>query len=177
MGSIAFINRWSLAMSQIGLLALLPVVAGCNVGQAKVSGKVLYNGVPLPGAQILFRPADATQNAVIARADADGRYEALLPVGEVKVSVDNRDQAPHSKGPGRAPPGLPPEVYQKLKGNGQPEAAAPKSGDNNPDKPAVKYIPIPPNYFDIETSGLGFRVEGGGGIQEHDLELKGASKK
>jgi hypothetical protein len=176
MGSIGFASRWSSAMGQVGLVVMLPVIAGCGVGQARVSGKVLYNGAPLPGAQIMFRPADATQNAVSARADADGRYEAVLPVGEVKVSVDNRDQEPHKKGPSPLPPGLPPEISQKLKGNGQPEAAAPKSGDNNPDKPAVKYIPIPANYYDIEKSGLGFRVEGGGGTQEHDLELKGTKR-
>ncbi len=173
MGTFGFANRWSLIMS---LLALLPVVAGCGIGQGRVSGKVLYNGAPLPGAQIMFRPADPTQNAVSTRADAEGHYEAVLPVGEVKVSVDNRDQAPHKKVSSVLPPGLPPEVTQKLKGSGQSEPAAPKSGDNNPDKPAVHYIPIPSNYYDIEKSGLGFRVEGGAGAQEHDLELKGPKK-
>ena len=176
METMAFANRWFLAMGQIGLLALLPVVAGCGVGQGKVSGKVLYNGVPLPGAQIMFRPADPMQNAVSTRADADGHYEVALPVGEVKVSVDNRDQDLHRKGPSPLPAGLPPEVYQKLK-SGQSDPAAPKSPpDNNGDKPAVKYIQIPASYYDIEKSGLGFRVEGGAGVQEHDLELKGSKR-
>jgi hypothetical protein len=173
MESIEFANRWSLVMS---LLALLPVVAGCGVGQGKVSGKVLYNGAPLPGAQIMFRPADPMQNAVSARADEDGRYEAVLPVGEVKVSVDNRDQAPHKKDAPVVSPRLPPEIAQKLKGSGQSEPAAPKSGNNNSEKPAVHYIAIPSNYYDIEKSGLGFKVEGGAGAQEHDLELKGPKR-
>jgi hypothetical protein len=174
MRSIAFAPGRPAAMVHLALLLLLPVAAGCGSSQAKVSGTVLFNGTPLPQATVMFRPADAAQNAVTVRTDDEGHYEAALPVGDVKVSVDNRDQQPHlKKGAPPMPKGLPPEITQKLKSASQSEPLT-QPGENKTDKPTGKYIAIPASYYDIEKSGLGFKVEGWS--LQHDIELKGQKK-
>jgi hypothetical protein len=96
-----------------GLLFLLPVAAGCSgQSQGKVSGQVVFNGKPLPGGRVTFRPADPKLNLVNVQLDEQGNFAAVLPAGEVKVSVDNRElDATPIPGPGfKLPPGLPPDV-------------------------------------------------------------------
>jgi hypothetical protein len=151
--------------SRLGLLLLLPVVAGCGPGQGQVSGRVLYNGAPLPGGRVTFRPADPRQNSVSAELDEQGNYEVVLPVGEVEVSVDNRELEPSVPLGGPLPPGLPPEVRKALSGAG-PDKPGPKS----PVKSSRRYVQIPDRYSSIETSGLRFTVERG--EQRHDIGLK-----
>jgi hypothetical protein len=147
---------------------LLPLLAGCGPGQGKVSGRVLLNGAPLPGGLVTFRPADARQNAVTATIDAQGNYEALLPAGEVKVCVDNRELEPPPVLAGLQPPGLPPEV-QKAIGGGKADKAAPRSADKPAEKAAGRYVPIPEKYYAVETSGLQFVVQRGD--QKQDIQL------
>jgi hypothetical protein len=155
-----------------GVLLSLVVVAGCGASQGKVTGRVLYNGAPLPGGTVLFRPADPKANSVFARINDDGTYEAELPVGEVKVSVDNRDlqPPPRTQGPVRLPGiNLPREVQQKF---AQAKSQAPAEAAESPDaleKPSGKYVPIPDKYYSVDTSGLQFTAKGGN--QTQDIEL------
>lgn len=156
----------------IGLL-LLPFFVGCGGGKVKVSGQVLYNGKPLPGGSVFFRPADPKQNAVSAELDEQGNYEATLPVGEVQVAVDNRELEPRPAAPSGAALNLPPQVREALKkAQASEPTPAPPKGDNPsaPTRPRGKYVPIPGKYYTIENSGLTFKVEPGS--QKHDLELK-----
>jgi hypothetical protein len=153
----------------LGLLLLLLVAAGCGPGQGTVSGRVVYNGAPLPGGWVLFRPADSRQNAVSAQVDAEGNYSAVLPVGPVKVSVDNRDLEPHASVSGLLPPNLPPEALKAL-GKPEPGKAAPKPGGASPPKGPGKYVKIPDKYYDTEKSELDFTVTGG--EQQHNFELQ-----
>ena len=87
-----------------GLVLLLPLVVGCGPGQGNVSGRVLFNGAPLPGGRVTFRPADPRQNSVSAEIDRQGNYQAVLPAGEVKVCVDNRELEPPPRIGSLAPP-------------------------------------------------------------------------
>jgi hypothetical protein len=157
-------------LGRLGLLLLLAAAAGCGAGRGKVSGRVLLNGEPVPGGWLSFRPADPKQNAVPAKVDDQGNYEAVLPVGEVFVSVTSGDLPPRGPRVGGLPPGLPlsPEVQKTLEG-GRPEQGPANAGGNAPAPQGGKYVAIPPRYADAATSGLQFRVEGGD--QTHNLEL------
>ncbi len=164
MRSRAFRSAW------LGLLLLLPSGVGCGPGQAKVSGRVLYKGTPLPGGRVCFRPADPRRNSLTVDLDADGNYEAVLPVGDVQVSVDNRELEPRRRPQGMVLPPLKPEVREKLGGGANPEKAPPAPGEDAADKLPGRYVKIPDKYYDTEKSGLQFKVEPGG--QRHDIELQ-----
>ncbi|MEK7216680.1 MAG: hypothetical protein AAB289_13915, partial [Chloroflexota bacterium] len=98
-------------LSRLGFVFLLPIMVGCGgPSQAKVSGQVLLGAQPLPGGRVTFCPADSRQNSVSAELDELGNYQAVLPVGDVKVCVDNRELEPSPQFGGGLPPGLPPEV-------------------------------------------------------------------
>lgn len=147
-----------------GLVLLLPLVAGCSAGEGKVSGRVLFDGTPLPAGRVTFRPADSRMNSVSVELDEQGNYQAVLPAGEVKVSVDNREWEPQpSLGPGPLPPGLPPEVQKALGSSAKP-------GDGGPVRASKRYVKIPERYHELETSELQFTVVRG--EMKKDLELK-----
>jgi hypothetical protein len=151
-----------------GLLLVLALALGCKGGQGQVSGQVLYNGKPLPGGWIIFRPVDGRQNTVNAQLAENGTYEVTLPAGEVKIAVDNREleSSPADRGAGPAlPPGV--KLPPVPKAGGESPPAAPKPA---PEKPPVTYVAIPSKYHDVDTSGLTYTVTGG--PQSHDIELK-----
>src|SRR5262245_43100086 len=144
--------------------ALLPFLAGCAPGQGKVTGQVTYKGKPVPGGLVTFRPSDPKQNSVTAELDAEGRYSAVLPAGEVVVSIDNRELEPRPTGIPSLPPGLPiaPDVRAKIaKGTPpkEPEGDA-KSGEDVR-RPKGRYLPIPEKYYMAETSELKFTIKAG----------------
>ena len=156
-------------MRRLLVLLLLPVAAGCGAAKGKVSGRVLYQGQPLPGGLLTFQLADAKHSAVAVSLDEQGNYQATLPVGEVQVAIDNRRLQPRSAGPRGVPHDLPDEARQALS-NAKPQAAPPSAGNPAAVKPRGQYLPIPPKYYAIETSGVRFTVEPGD--QKHDIELK-----
>jgi hypothetical protein len=159
---------WVRFVGPLGLLLVLPVATGCGAGRGKVSGRVLYHGAALPGGSVTFRPADPGQNAVSAVVGEDGHYEAVLPVGEVTVSIDNRRlQPPPNLGVGLTT-GLPLPPEMRKDGAGTPPEQ-PGGAEANPTRPPGHYIKIPDKYYNMETSGLQFTVSGG--EQEHDLVL------
>jgi hypothetical protein len=146
-------------------LLFLPALAGCGRPTGHISGKVIYKGQPLPGGRLTFRPADPSLNTVPALIDAEGRYEATLPAGEVTIAVDNRELQPPE--PGQRP-ALPPGI--KLPGQdgaAKSAAATPNAGEG---KLTGKYVPIPEKFYQAETSGLNYTVKKGS--ENHDIELK-----
>ncbi len=153
-------------VSRAGLLVVLALAVGCGGGgEGKVSGQVLYNGKPLPGGWVMFRPADSSKNTVSARINQNGHYEATLPVGEVTIAVDNRELQPPSAGGGA--PALPPGVkLPPIK----KEGAAPPGQTPAPEKLPGTYVPIPEKYYDPASSGLTFSVPKG--EHPHNIELK-----
>jgi hypothetical protein len=157
------------AACRLGLLLVLPVAAGCG-GQpdGRVSGQVKFNGKPLTGGYVLFLPGDPKRNSVTAVLDGEGRFSVVLPAGNVRVSVDNRDLEPRPAI--RVAPSqlqLPDEVKQKMGGPAAnpPPATQPRTGGGN----SGRYVKIPDRYYDAATSGLNFKVEGGD--QKYDVEL------
>lgn len=142
-------------------LGLLMFLVGCrnarSVQHAEVSGRVLFQGNPLPGGTVNFVSLiGGFANAAVI--DENGNYHINSPVGEVEIGVSNkmlagsggltRDEA---KGP---------KTLRDEKASGQK-----KKG------PLVKgrYVPIPKKYLDPHTSGLRYTVKPGS--QTYDIEL------
>jgi len=139
-------------------LLLLIVVAGCGPAKGKVSGQVLLDGSPVPGGWVTFQPAGGKYNSVSVELDEQGRFVAELPAGDVTVCVDNRELEPRAEQTG--PTELPPELKDKIR--------PPKPTKGRP-KASPRYVPLPPRYYDAQTSGLSFRVRGG--AQTEDIHL------
>jgi hypothetical protein len=156
-----------------GLLLLLALATGCG-GPGKLSGRVLYNGKPVTGGWVTFRPADGRSNTVNAPIDENGNYEATLPSGEVKIAVDNRELQrlpPDRSAAGPAlPPDLKPPAGVKPPPGVKPGSASPPPQENAPQKLPGTYVAIPEKYHDVDTSGLTYTVKSG--PQPHDIELK-----
>ncbi len=171
MRSIAIGSGWPGFVGRLGFLLLLGVAAGCGPSRGKVSGRVLYRGDPLPGGWVNFRPTDPRHNAVSARLDEEGRYEAVLPAGEVLVSIDNRHLQPRPKLEMEVAADLPlsPDLRKNLTGGKKPAQGRSESAEADPTKPPGRYVEIPYRYYQMETSNLQFTVSGGD--QPHDFEL------
>jgi hypothetical protein len=153
-------------------LLLLAVVTGCGQARAKVSGRVLYNGEPLPGGRVTFRPADSKENAVTSPVDPQGNYEAELPVGDVKVSIENLFLQQRAPLMGAGPPRDLPLSVEARQNLGEPklDQSQPNAGAGSVAKQAGTYVPIPSKYANGDTSELDFTVRSG--EQRHDIELK-----
>ncbi|HVS37595.1 MAG TPA: carboxypeptidase-like regulatory domain-containing protein, partial [Gemmataceae bacterium] len=142
---------------RLGLALLICLATGCGPKAMKVSGRVLMsNGEPLPGGRVTFRPENAALNSVTAVVDPDGKYEAVLPVGQVSACVDNRELAPPAS---REQPRLPPDLLSKLP-NGGVNPNAPADAAKKSDLPGT-YKPIDPKYYEIETANIQFAVAPG----------------
>jgi hypothetical protein len=161
---------WLRFVSRCGLLFLLSAVTGCHPGWGTVSGQVLYGGAPLPGGRLTFRPADPTKSPVSVELDAQGNYQAVLPVGEVQVCLDNLYLVPRAPAGEDLPADLPlsPELREKLGGATGDHPSA-QSGANHPRKSAGQFVPLPKRYYMAEYSGLKFTVKGGN--QNHNIVL------
>jgi len=154
--------------ARFGLLLAAVLSSGCGAGPVKVSGRVLYDGAPLPGGWVTFRPADPRQNAVSAQIDAAGNYAAVLPAGDVQACVDNRDLAPRQAAPG--PAGMPPELTKAIQDAGGQAAPGPTGASvQQPAALSGKYVEIPARYYEAETSGISFTVSPA--TKQHDIVL------
>src|SRR5262249_6385010 len=136
------------------MIVLLPILAGCGPGRGKVTGQVFFEGKPVPGGRVTFRPADPRHNSVSAELDGQGGYEALLPVGDVQACVDNRELEPQPSFGAPIPAGVPAEVRGKLGGGGP----SPPNEDGTSGKPSARYVPIPERYYQVETANLQLQV-------------------
>jgi hypothetical protein len=149
----------------------MPAMAGCGIGQAKVSGRVLHDGKPLPGGRVTFFPQVQGLNSVSTLVDEQGNYQADLPTCEVKVIVDNHELKPRPKMNMVSPPGLPGGVLQKL-AQAKKENSSEKGGAVDPRMHGTipgKYVEIPAKYNSVTTTPLSFTVHRGD--QTHDIEL------
>jgi hypothetical protein len=141
------------------LLGLL--IAGCG-SNGTISGKVLYQGKPLPGGTVTFVTG---KGAVSCPISAEGNYTIeKVPAGEVKIAVVGAEMSKSGevRMAGEAVRSgkvkmeqLPPDIKKKL------ESSSTASGQP---------IWIPANYADFEKSGLTCTVTGS--KQTHDIELK-----
>jgi hypothetical protein len=142
------------------LLLSILLVAGCSRSaeqQGEVSGKVTFNGKPLPGGRVTFVGAKGyTGSGIIS---PQGEYSLNSPLGEVRISVDNQmlKEDPKMKSPKA-------QAYLK-------KYRIQRPGVTFQSKPDVNgtYVRIPVRYADAGSSGLNFTVTPGS--QTHDIEL------
>lgn len=157
---------------------LLLTQAGCGVVRtAEVSGKVIYKGNPLPGGTVVFWPVGRGNPATSSIAE-DGRYWVRVPVGEVKISVNNEALRPKekdgaaakgAKGAGKGKPKTPPGMIMSPQEMMRKGAQGKMPEPDEPEAPAGKYVPIPARFSDPEKSGLTYTVKSG--AQEYDIRL------
>ena len=128
--------------------------------QGEVSGKVTYQGKPLPGGQVTFVTSKGyTFNAVI---DPEGNYKRSVPVGEARVLVDNRmllKSNEPSKPDLRHPPGV------------KPPAGVKQDDTGTSSVPTITgtYVPLPGKYSYPDASGLTYTVKSG--TQTYNIDL------
>lgn len=158
----------------------------------KVSGKITQaDGSPLPGGVISFVPDDPKRNPTTANIKEDGTYSCDVPVGNCKVTIDNRSAGKGNppigaggvSGPPKGAMGPGPKMGPGAagsKGGGMPTggpAGKDVKGSNDAIGEAMnkagaskvgdivpvpgKSVPINPKYFSAETSGLSLEVSGG----------------
>jgi hypothetical protein len=146
-------------LGRVLLLGLLVVAVGCR-SQGSVTGKVTFNGEPMPGGTVSFLPVKGTGGGNATIDPKDGSYHMdKLPVGKVKVAVL---------------PAQEPKLPKGVKGIGPPkDTPLPEEakGAFNLGKGGGKYVPVPKEYTDPETSKL--EVEVKPGQNTYNIDLKG----
>ena len=118
----------------LGLLFLLPILAGCSPRTGHVTGKVTYNGQPVPAGWIQFRPDDPAQNSVTVELKEDGSFEVDLPAGAVTVTIDNREWEPRAAG---AIPSIPAGIPLSPEARAQVAASRPPPRKRTRERPAA----------------------------------------
>jgi hypothetical protein len=127
-------------------VALALTAAGCGKAVGNISGKVTYQGQPLPGGYVNFSCEGDTPTVKTSMIQPDGGYSILaMPVGEAKITVQG---VLGPQGPG--------------------SQAGP--GGTQPPSGARKTVYVPPQYSTTEKSGLTYTVVSGS--QTHPIELK-----
>jgi hypothetical protein len=131
-----------------GSFALLAVLsaAGCGgPGVGTVSGKVTFQGVPLPTGRITFIPETGSPAVGVIE---DGKYSVpKVPPGPAKITVETSPPGPKIIVPGEPPP--PPE--------------SPTAKDQ-------AYVAIPARYARPDQTDLSYTVQSGS--QPNDIDLK-----
>jgi hypothetical protein len=152
--------RWH----RIGWTLLCLLLGGC-ASRGTVSGKITYQGQPLPSGTVLFVPENGP---AVTGVITDGRYEVRGVVrGPAKIGVQTPD-AVASAGPEfqrHIPPGMGPPKGAQLPPGVDPSVFDPAAQRSN-----LKSTWIPEEYRNPEKSGLTCTVKGG--EQEYDIELK-----
>ena len=135
------------------LLSLALLACGCSGGRGTVSGKVVFDGKPVPTGMISFH-CKVGNKAVNNAAIVNGAYSISdLPTGETDVTVKPVDPAKAAGGSGA----------KASKEGGADARSAPKEGTSN-------YVPIPQRYSVPDQSGLNLTVTKG--EQTFNVELK-----
>jgi hypothetical protein len=138
------------------LLSCGLVLAGCGGGQGTIAGKVTYQGKPLKGGNvaIISKSGGGAHNSAI---EEDGSYSvSKVPPGPAMITVETASLRP-------APKGNAPGPYAKM-----PKDMAPPGPNSQADP--KRYVPIPDQYANPDSSGLTLDVKGGS--QTHNIDLK-----
>lgn len=139
-------------------LGLLTLTTGCgeknasSAEHAEVTGKVLFQGKPLPGGKVSFVAINGGF-ASSGLIDENGNYQIKAPVGDVEIGVTN--QMLQSKS---GPKG--PKVLKKAEATEHQRVKG-------------RWVKIPSQYEDAHNSGLKYTVKPG--AQTHDIELSAST--
>ena len=140
---------------------VLSFAVGCGPRFGEVSGEVTYKGKPIPGGMVTFRPNEESMNSVTYVLEGDGKFKVQLPVGNVKVCLDNREFEPRPATMQAMAPGLnlPPEVAKSMQASSKESSRV-----------SDRWVKIPSKYYELESTDLTFKVKGG--KQSEKIELK-----
>jgi hypothetical protein len=134
----------STARGMLALSLLVLAVGGCGKSTGNVSGKVSYQGKPLPGGYVNFMSEGEQGSFKASGIKEDGSYSVSgLAVGPAKISIQ----------------GLSARRLADLPGQGGKD-----------EKTQQKEVYVPDKYGNAETSGLKYEVKPGS--QSYDIELK-----
>jgi hypothetical protein len=137
--------------SLAALAALTALAAGCGKSSGTISGKVTYQGKPLPYGSVQFISASGLALVGVIESDGSGSYSIPnVPVGKAQISVTCQD----------------PKYADFMK---QLSASARDKSIPRPKGSPDQFNLIPGKYFDPSTSGLSCEVKGG--QQTHDITL------
>jgi hypothetical protein len=160
-------------------VSLLLLAAGCS-SRGAVSGKVFYEGKPLPGGKVLF--IHEQKGSFTSRIQEDGSYKIPdVPTGQVKIAVTGPATGSDANDPrlalsmrgGKLPTDTDLAKLKKLVPSDVDEAGL-REMMGVPAAQPQKSALIPSKYNDPEKSGLTYKVDGG--PQTHDIKLESASK-
>jgi hypothetical protein len=140
------------------LFCVLLLTTGCggskrSVEHVNVTGKVTYNGKPVTGGQIMFVSKDGF--ASTGRIDENGNYTINAPLGEVKITVDNRMLQSQN------PMAMKAREHKRAGRPGYSAEGEPIQG---------KYVEIPDKFTKAETTPLTWTVAKD--QPSHDIDLK-----
>jgi hypothetical protein len=135
------------------MVVVLAVSAlGCGQRTATLSGKVTYQGKPLTSGVVVFVNEEGKVSPPAA-IGSDGNYVATqVPLGQVKISIDN-------------PP--PAGLFQSSGGN-KPAETDPELMEAR--EKAATYVAIPPRYKDPQQAGRLIEVSAGSSSYDIDLD-------
>jgi len=133
---------------------LLLALVGCGRGGGTVSGKVTFNGQPVPSGTVTFVSADGHAFPTIIQEDGSYVVEHVA-TGPATITVVTPP-----------PPAPPPRSTPK----GSPGAGSDTSAEAAGMKPQIKVVSVPAKYADPKTSGLSYTVTSGS--QTYDIPLK-----
>jgi hypothetical protein len=159
-----------LRLGRCALLLGAGLAGGCGPTMVKVSGRVLFDGKPVPAGTVSFRSEDRRVGTITRPIGAQGEYEVVLPVGLVRVCVNNLQNRPRD-----SRPQVPAELLQAMKGdaprlvgggNGSKPSPSGTSSPHVPPADPSKYVDLPLKYSNADTSNLAFRVEKDGQSQD-----------
>ena len=155
---IGTLHRLSFAAAAVAALCLM---AGCGAGErdeelGSLSGKVTFNGGPLPAGSVLVLESTQVGASRTAQIQEDGTYNlsggAALPVGTYKVAVTPQPD-----------PGV--EA-------GSADYDAMMSGEaEQPTNPNAQGFPVPEKYRSTATSDKTVEVKPG--QQELNIDITG----
>lgn len=147
-------------MKSFFYLWVVSFAVGCGPRFGEVSGEVLYHGKPVPGGMVTFCPQVESMNSVTYVLERDGKFKVQLPVGNVKVCLDNREFEPQPATTPTTMPGLklPPEVAKAMQASGKESI-----------KVSDRWVKIPEKYYGIESTDLKFEVKSGKQTQKIEL--------
>ena len=142
------LNQAGRLWSIVGLMVATVALTGCGgAGLGEVSGKVTFQGKPLPSGRIVFF-CEGGGKPVISAQIADGKYTILnAAAGTAKVTV---------------------ATFQ-ISQVAVPGAIQSPTPTDAPAAPTGPYVAIPDRYKMPDTSGLTYTVTAG--RQTKDFEL------
>jgi hypothetical protein len=135
---------------------VLPALAapGCGQPKSTVTGKVTYNGQPMPGGAVIFHTNNMT-NEVSTSINPDGTYTAVnVPTGNATITIS----------PG-IPPNMPAGILHKTPEDFKAMASAKLSETAIPGK----FQPIPDKYKDPARCQLYYEVKRGSNTFNVDM--------